>query len=57
MTAYVFHHGAKENTIFYSKDVPEFLDVENLDKKFGSDISKIVDFFPLSNFWWSFLCF
>ena len=31
--------------------------VENLHKKFGDDLSKIVDFFLLSNFWWSFLCF
>ena len=58
MTVYIFLHGAKENAIFYSKfDVLEFLDVDNLHKKFESDISKIVDFFLLSNFWWSFLCF
>ncbi len=58
MRAYVFHHGAKANTIFYSKfDVLEFLDVDNMHKKFETDISKIVDFFLLSNFWWSFLCF
>ena len=29
----------------------------NLHKKFGSDSSKIVDFFLMSNFWWSFLSF
>ena len=34
MRAYVFHHGAKANTIFYSKfDVLEFLDVEGDRKK------------------------
>ena len=58
MMGIIFHHGAKENAIFYSKfNVLEFFDIENLHKKFGSDISKIVDFFLLSNFWWSFLCF
>ena len=58
MMGIIFHHGAKENAIFYSKfNVLEFFDIDNLHKKFGSDISKIVDFFLLSNFWWSFLCF
>ena len=58
MIGNIFHHGAKENAIFYSKfNVLEFLYIDNLHKKFGSDISKIVDFFLLSNFWWSFLCF
>ena len=52
MTVYVFHHGAKENTIFHSKFIVlEFWDVDNLHKKFESDTSKIVDFFLLSNFW------
>ena len=30
----------------------DFQDVDKLHKKFESDISKIVDFFLLSNFWW-----
>ena len=34
-----------------------FLGIENLHKKFGVDISKIVDFFLMSNFWWSFFSF
>ena len=56
MIGNIFHHGAKENAIFYSKfNVLEFFDIDNLHKKFGSDILKIVDFFLLSNFWWSFL--
>ena len=51
MTAYIFHHGAKEKTNFYSKlNVLEFLDVDNLHEKFGSNTSKIVDFFLLSIF-------
>ena len=46
MTVYIFLHGAKENAIFYSKfDVLEFLDVDNLHKKFGGDTLKIVEFF------------
>ena len=58
MMGIIFYHGAKENAIFYSKfNVLEFFDIDNLHKKFGSDISKIVDFFLLPNFWWSFLCF
>ena len=35
----------------------EFLGIDNLHKKFGDDISKLVDFIVLSNFWWSFLHF
>ena len=42
MMGIIFHHGAKENAIFYSKfNVLEFFDIENLHKKFGSYISKI----------------
>ena len=33
------------------------MDIDNLHKKFRSDNSKIVDYFLLSNFWWSFSCF
>ena len=46
MTLIIFNHGAKGNaffTPFMSKF--EFLNIDNLHKKFGSDISKIVDFF------------
>ena len=38
-------------------DMLRFLGIENLHKKFGVDISKIMDFFLMCNFWWSFLCF
>ena len=38
-------------------NLQDVFDVDNLHNKFESDISKIVDFFALSNFWWSFLCF
>ena len=45
MTANSLHHGGKENTIFYSKfNVLEFLDIDNLHKKFESYILKIIDF-------------
>ena len=48
MTVYIFLQGAKETALFYSKfNVLEFLDIENLHIKFGSDISKIVDFFSI----------
>ena len=58
MMVHIFHHGAKENATFDSKfDVLEFLVISNLHKKIWRDISKILDFFLLSNFWWSFLCF
>ena len=58
MTVYIFLQGAKETAIFYSKfDVLEFLDIDNLHKKFGSDISKIVDFFLLSKFCSHFFSF
>ena len=44
--------------LFCSKiDMLRFLGIENLHKKFGVDISKIVDFFLMSNFWWSFFSF
>ena len=43
---------------FYSKiGVLGVLGVDNLHKKFWNDILKIVDFFLMSNFWWSFLSF
>ena len=46
MMVNIFHHGAKENDIFCFKlYVVDFFDIENLHKKFGSNISKIVDFF------------
>ena len=47
MTAVIISaHGAKDNAILYFKfDVLEFFYIENLHKTFGSDISKIVDFF------------
>ena len=52
MKANIFHHGVNENDIFYFKFyVVEFFDIDNLHKKFGSNIWKIVDFFLLSNFW------
>ena len=51
MMVNIFHHGAKENDIFCFKlYVVEFFDMDNLYKKFGSNISKIVDFFIISNF-------
>ena len=37
--------------------MPAFWDIDNMHKKFRSDISNIVDFFLLSNFWWSFSFF
>ena len=44
--------------IFHSKiDILKFLGMENFHKKFRVHTSKIVDFFLMSNFWWSFLCF
>ena len=58
MTLIIFNHGAKGNaffTPFMSKF--EFLNIDNLHKKFGSDISKIVDFFLLSNFGGHFCVF
>ena len=52
MMVNIFHHGAKENDIFCFKlYVVDFFDIDNLHKKFGSNISKIVDFFLLSNFY------
>ena len=46
MMGIIFHHGAKENAIFYSKfNVLEFFGIDNLHKKFGTDISKICRFF------------
>ena len=52
MMANIFRHGANENDIFYFKFyVVEFFDIDNLQKKFGSNISRIVEFFQLSNFW------
>ena len=57
MTLIIFNHGAKGNaffTLFMSKF--EFLNIDNLHKKFGSDISKIVDF-SIVELLWSFLCF
>ena len=38
----IFHHGAKENDIFCFKlYVVDFFDIDNLHKKFASNISKI----------------
>ena len=37
--------------------MPAFWDIDNMHKKFRSDISNIVNFFLLSNFWWSFSFF
>ena len=37
--------------------IAPYLDIDYLYKKFESEISKIVDFFLLSNFWWSFFLF
>ena len=55
MTVYIFHHGAKDDTNFYSKfDVLDFLDVGNWHKQFRSDILTTVEFFLLSSFWCSF---
>ena len=55
MTVYIFNHGAKDDTNFYSKfDVLDFLDVGNWHKQFRSDILTTVEFFLLSSFWWSF---
>ena len=34
-----------------------FFDMDNLYKKFGSDISRIVDYFLLTYIWWLFFCF
>ena len=43
--------------IFSKTGVLGFRGVDNLHKKFWNDILKIVDFFLMSNFWWSFLSF
>ena len=44
--------------LFCSKiGMPGFWGIENLHIKFGVDISKIEDFFLMSNFWWSFFSF
>ena len=37
--------------------MPAFFDIDNMNKEVRTDISNIVDFYLLSNFWWSFSFF